>query len=78
MACKAFSASICIPAKSELTATLQSITRSQFFLDYNFNYSNVSNFLVWYKLDFAKLTDTEIKTLKAMVLQFTLHFYGYV
>ena len=67
--CKAFSASIYIPAKSELTATLQSITRSQFFLDYNFNYTNVSNFLVWYKLDFAKLTDTEIKTLKAKVLQ---------
>ena len=67
--CEAYSASIYIPAKSELTATLQLITRYQFFLDYNFNYTNVSNFLVWYKLDFAKLTDTEIKTLKAKVLQ---------
>ena len=67
--CEAFSASIYIPAKSELTATLQSITRSQFFLDYNFNSTNVSNFLVWYKSDFAKLTDAEIKTLKAKVLQ---------
>ena len=67
--CEAYYASIYIPAKSELTATLQSITRSQFFLDYNFNYTNVSNFLVWYKLDFAKLTDEEIKTLKAKVLQ---------
>ena len=67
--CKAYSASIYIPAKSELTATLQSITRSQFFLDYNFNYTNVSIFLVWYKSDFAKLIDTEIKTLKAKVLQ---------
>ena len=66
--CKAYSASY-IPAKSELTATLQSATRSQFFLEYNFNYTNVSNFLVWYKLDFAKLTDTGIKTLKAKVLQ---------
>ena len=62
--CKAFSANIYIPAKSELTATLHSITRCQFFLDYNFKYTNVSNFLVWYKLDFAKLTETEIKTLK--------------
>ena len=43
--CKAFSASIYIPAKSELTTTLQSITRSQFFLHYNFNYTNVGNFL---------------------------------
>ena len=67
--CEAFSASIYIPAKSELTATLLLITRSQFFLDYNFNYTNVSNFLVWYKLGFAKLTETEIKTLKAKVLQ---------
>ena len=67
--CKAYSASIYIPAKSELTATLQSFTRSQFFLDYNFNYTNVCNFLVRYKSDFAKLTDTEIKTLKAKVLQ---------
>ena len=67
--CEAYSASIYIPAKSELTATLQSITRSQFFLDYNFTYTNVSNFLVWYKSDFHKLTDVEIKTLKAEVLQ---------
>ena len=67
--CKAFSASIDIPAKSELTATLKSITRSQFFLDYNFNYTNVSNFLVWYNFSFAKLMETEIKTLKAKMLQ---------
>ena len=44
--CKAFSASIYIPAKSELTTTLQLITRSKFFLDYSFNYTNVCNFLV--------------------------------
>ena len=67
--CKAYSACIYIPAKSELTATLQSITRSQFFLKYNFNYTNVSNFLVWYKSDFAKLTNEEIKTPKAKVLK---------
>ena len=67
--CETYSASIYIPAKSELTATLQSITRSQFFLEYNFNYTNVSNFLVWYKADFAKLTNEEIKTLKAKVLK---------
>ena len=67
--CEAYSTSFYIQAKSELTVTLQSITRSQFFLDYNFNYTNVSNFLVWYKSDFAKLTDTEIKALKAKVLQ---------
>ena len=66
---KAYSASIYILTKSELMATLQSITRSQFFLEYNFNYTKVSNFLVWYKSDFAKLTNDDIKTLKAKVLK---------
>ena len=67
--CKAYSASIYIPAKSELMTTLQSITRSQFFLKYKFNYTNVSNLLVWYKSDFAKLTKEEIETLKSKVLK---------
>ena len=56
-------------AKSELTATLQSITRSQFFLHYNFNSTNVSNFLVCYKTDFGKLMQEEIKILKAKILK---------
>ena len=67
--CEAYSASIYIPAKSELTATLQSITRSQFFLDYNFNYTNMSNFLTWHKTNFATLTTNEIKTLKTKMLK---------
>ena len=67
--CEAYSASIYILAKSELTTTLQSITRSQFFLDYNFNYTNVSNFFIWHKSDFAKLTTQEIETLKAKMLK---------
>ena len=67
--CKAYSASIYIPAKSELTTTLQSVTRSQFFLDYNFNYTNVSNYLIWHKTNFATLTTNEIKTLKAKMLK---------
>ena len=67
--CKAYSSNIYIPAKSELTTTLQSLTSSQFFLDYNFNYANVSNFLVWFKTDFAKLTQKEIETLKAKILK---------
>ena len=66
---EAYSASIYIPAKSEVIATLQSITRYQFFLEYNFNYTNVSNFLIWYKLDFANLMNKEIETLKAKVLK---------
>ena len=67
--CEAYLASIDIPAKSELTTTLQSIARSQFFLDYNFNYTNVSNFLIWHKTNFATLTPDKIKTLKAKMLK---------
>ena len=67
--CEAYSASIYIPAKSELTTTLQSITQSQFFLDYNFNYTNVSNFLIWHKTNFTTLTTDEIKTLKTKMLK---------
>ena len=62
---KAYSASIYIPAKSKLTAMMQSTTRSQFFLDYNFNYTNVSNFIVWYRTSFVNLTKEEIESLKA-------------
>ena len=67
--CEAYSASIYIPAKSELTANIHSVTRLQFFLEYNFNYTNVTNFLVWYKTNFANLTNKEIESLKAKVLK---------
>ena len=67
--CEAFSTSIYIPAKSEITATMQSLTRSQFFLDYNFQYTNVSNFVVWYKTDFATLNKDEITSLKAKIIK---------
>ena len=59
--CEAYSTSIYIPAKSELTTTLQSVTRSWLFLDYNFNYTNVSNFLIWHKTNFASLITDETK-----------------
>ena len=38
-------------------------------MDYNFNYTNVSNFLIWHKTNFATLTPDEIKTLKAKMLK---------
>ena len=67
--CEAYSTSIYIPAKSELTATMQSLTRSQFFLDYNFQYTNVSNFVAWYKTNFTTLTKEEITSLKAKIMK---------
>ena len=76
--CEAYSASIYILAKSELTTTLQSVTRSQFFLHYNFNYTNVSNYLIWHKTNFATLTTDEIKTLENKYVKVTYHVYGYI
>ena len=67
--CEAYSTSIYIPAKSELTATMQSLTRSQFFLEYNFQYTNVSNFVVWYKTYFANLPKEEITSIKAKIMK---------
>ena len=67
--CEAYSTSIYIPAKSKLTTMMQSIMQSQFFLEYNFNYTNMSNFLIWCKTDFATLTTDEIKALKAKILK---------
>ena len=48
---------------------MQSLTRSQFFLEYNFQYTDVSNFVVWYKTDFANLTKEEITSLKAKIMK---------
>ena len=67
--CEAYSTNIYIPAKSELTATMQSLTRSQFILDYNFQYTNVSNFVVWYKTNFATFTKEEIAAIQAKIMK---------
>ena len=42
---------------------------SQFFLDFNLKNTNISNFLVWYDFKFVELTETEVKTLEAKMLQ---------
>ena len=62
--CEAFSSTIYIPAKSELTAVLQSVTRSMFFLNYNTKYSNISQYLIWLKISFSQLTPEETNKLK--------------
>ena len=67
--CEAYSPNIYIPAKSELTATMQSFARSQFFLNYNFQYTNVSKFVAWYKTNFTTLTKEEITSLKAKIIK---------
>ena len=48
---------------------MQSFTRSQFFLDYNFQYTNVSKFIAWYQTNFSTLTQEEIASLKAKIMK---------
>ena len=62
--CETFSSTIYIPTKSELTTTMHSLTRSQFFLDYNFKYAKMSSFVVFHEMTFAQLTPEEITELQ--------------
>ena len=48
---------------------MQSFTRSQFFLDYNFQYTNVSKFVAWYKTNFTTRTKEEITSLKGKIMK---------
>ena len=65
--CEAFSSTIYIPAKSELTTTMQSLTRSQFFLDYNFKYAKMSSFVVYHEMTFAQLTPKKVAKLQSKI-----------
>ena len=62
--CEASSSTIYIPAKSELTATMQSVTRSMFFLHYNHKYKNMSQYLVWLPISSAVLMEKEKQQLQ--------------
>ena len=62
--CEAFSSTLYIPAKSELTTTMQSLTQSQFFLNYNFQYVKMSSFR---EMTFAQLTPEELANLQAKI-----------
>ena len=65
--CEAFSSTLYIPAKSELTTTMQSLTRSQFFLNYNFQYVKMSSFVVFHEITFTQLTPEELTNLQAKI-----------
>ena len=62
--CEASSSTIYIPAKSELTVTMQSVTHSMFFLQYNLKYKNMSQYLIWLQISFASLTEEEKQVLQ--------------
>ena len=65
--CEAFSSTLYIPAKSELTTTLQSLTCSQFFLNCNFQYVKMSSFVVFHAMTFAQLTPEELTNLQSKI-----------
>ena len=48
--CEAFSPTLYILSKLELTATMQSLTRSQFFLQYNLQYVKMSSFVIFQEI----------------------------
>ena len=65
--CEAFSPTLYIPAKLELTATMQSLTCSQFFLQYNLQYVKMSSFVIFREMTFEYLTPEELMDLHAKV-----------
>ena len=65
--CEAFSPTLYIPAKSELTATMQSLTHSQFFLQYNLHYTKMSSFVIFCEMTFENLTPDELTDLRFKV-----------
>ena len=65
--CEAFSSTLYIPAKSELTTTMQSLTCSQFFLHYNLQYVKMSSFVVFREMTFDQLTPEKLATLQTKI-----------
>ena len=64
---EALSSTLYIPAKSELTTTMQSLTHSQFFLNYNLQYVKMSSFVVFCAITFDQLTPEELTNLQAKI-----------
>ena len=46
---------------------MQSLTRSQFFLNYNFQYVKMSSFVVFHEMTFAQLTPDELANFQAKI-----------
>ena len=65
--CEAFSPTLYIPATLELTATMQSLTCSQFFLRYNLHYIKMSSFVIFHEMTFEHLTPDELMNLRSKV-----------
>ena len=62
--------SISIIAKSELTGTMDTTARHDFFISFNDEYSNMSRCGIWYEFDVQRLTPEEMKTLPIRLSEF--------
>ena len=58
--CEGYSNTITIPAKSELTSTMDIPERTIFFLAFNDQYQNMSSYGIWAHITYDKLTQEEI------------------
>ena len=61
--CEAFSTSLYIPAKSELTSNDNTLTRHAYLLKFNEDYQDLSRYSLIFELNFEQLTPEELETL---------------
>ena len=70
--CEGYAPNLYISAKTELTVTMMLSTQALFFLHFNFQYDNISKFLVLYNYSFYQLTPEDKKRLKSKLVQLPL------
>ena len=68
--CEGFSNTITIPAKSELTSTMDIPERTTFFLKFNDKYQNIASYGIWSHITYEKLTPEEIEELGIKLSEF--------
>ena len=68
--CEGYSPNVYIPAKSELTSTIDTTARRDFFISFNEKYENMSKYGIWYELEVEQLTPEEMETLPIRLTEF--------
>ena len=68
--CESYSNTITIPAKSELTSTMDIPERTTFFLTFNDQYQYISSYSIWAYITYDKLTQKEIDEFGIKPLEF--------
>ena len=68
--CEGYSNTITIPAKSELTITMDIPERTTFYLTFNDQYQNISSYGIWAHIAYDQLTQEEIDGLGIKLSEF--------